>query len=375
MVAFVVGLAVVVATVGDVLFTMVLPRRVLGVGRVSIVMNRLVLVTFSWVARAAHSYDTKDHILAPVAPIALGGQLISWAIGLVVGFALILVALGHSVGNAFIQSIAATFTVGAQRAGGVASVPVDVSAGAIWVVVVALQIAYLPALYQAFSRRESLVTLLESMSGLPAWGPEILVRHEFVGITDTLPDLYASWEAWAAEVAESHATYPVLLMFRSPEPWYSWVVGLLAVLDAAALHTAVAPTSATSRARLCLRMGFTLFQRVAAMLGWEAEASPDPSAPIELTFEEYSAAVDMVQASGFPLERSAEESWKDFTGWRVNYEAAAYRLADYLSAPPAPWSGSRRKQHLGTVLPHRPPQRRPETDPPTPKPPPALTQG
>ena len=27
---------------------------------------------------------------------------------------------------------------------------------------------------------------------------EILMRHQIVGIPDTLPDFYASWEAWSA---------------------------------------------------------------------------------------------------------------------------------------------------------------------------------
>ena len=55
------------------------------------------------------------------------------------------------------------------------------------------------------------------------------------------------------------------------------------------------------------------------------------------------------------MERSAEEAWPDFRGWRVNYEAVAYRLADRLTAPPAPWSGPRRHLRSGAVAPNRPP--------------------
>jgi hypothetical protein len=70
--------------------------------------------------------------------------------------------------------------------------------------VIALQIAYLPAIYSAYNRRETLVTMLESRAGVPAWGPELLVRHRLVAITDTLPELYDEWEQWSAEVNESH---------------------------------------------------------------------------------------------------------------------------------------------------------------------------
>ena len=67
--------------------------------------------------------------------------------------------------------------------------------------------------------------------------------------------------------------------------------------------------------------------------------------------------------AGFPLERTADEAWRDFHGWRVNYEAAAYALADVLVAVPAPWSGSRSKmtdQDLFDVLAMRPRYRTPD---------------
>ncbi len=96
-------------------------------------------------------------------------------------------------------------------------------------IVVALQVAYLPTLYGAFNRRESLVTLLQSRAGAPAWGPELLTRHVIVGLVDNLGQLYLDWEEWAADVAESHTNYPVLVWFRSPHPLRSWVIARLAV--------------------------------------------------------------------------------------------------------------------------------------------------
>ena len=223
----------------------------------------------------------------------------------------------------------------------------DIAAGATWAVVVTLQIAYLPSLYDAFNRRETLVAMLESRAGLPAWGPEVLARHQLVGIIDALPSLYADWERWAADLAESHTTYPVLLLFRSPEPWYSWVVGLLAVLDAAAMHLALSPDASSSQARLCLRMGFTALNRIAKTLGWHVDPDPNPEGPITLTFEEFEQAVHMLAEIGFPMELTAEEAWPNFRGWRVNYETNAYRLADRVVAPPAPWSGPRSHLRIG----------------------------
>jgi hypothetical protein len=358
-VVFAAGIVVVVLTAANVVFTMVLPRRPFGVDRLSLVINRTVLRAFRWLSRFAATYEGKDLVMAPAGPVALVVQLLTWGAGFTLGFGLMITGDDHSLGDGLLQALSSVFTVGASHSGGSPEPAMDIAAGSVWVVVVALQIAYLPTLYGAFSRREALVALLESRAGLPAWGPELLVRHQLVGIIDTLPELYASWEGWAADVAESHTTYPVMLLFRSPEAWYSWVVGLIAVLDAAALHLAVSPSSASSQARLCLRMGFTAFDRIAATLGWVVEPDPNPEGPIDLTFDEFAEAVALLADAGFPMERTAEDSWADFRGWRVNYEPVAYRLADRLTAPPAPWSGPRSHLRTGPVAPRRPPQRHP----------------
>jgi hypothetical protein len=356
---FGVGLLVVLFTGASVLFTIVLPREPRGFERLSSYVNRAVQVAFITLSRLAKSYEGKDALLAPTAPVALIGQLAFWAGLFIVGFGLMLEGTTHSLASALAQSAGAVFTVGTIDLSGRPDTAVDIAAGATWVVIVALQIAYLPALYQAFNRRESLVAMLESRAGLPAWGPEVLARHQLVGIIDTLPDFYASWEEWSADLAESHTTYPVLLLFRSPQAWFSWLVGLLAVLDGAAMHLALAPASASSQSRLCLRMGFTSLNRIAKMLGWAVDPDPDPEGDIALTFAEFEEAVAMLSHVGFPMERSAEEAWPDFRGWRINYETVAYRLCDRLTAPPAPWSGTRHHLRSGPVAPRRPPQRSP----------------
>jgi hypothetical protein len=364
-VLFAVGLIMVLTTSASVLFTIVLPREPRGFERLTTVVNRLVRLVFLALSRLARTYEGKDALLAPTAPVALLAQLMVWAAFFIVGYGLMLEATTRNLASSFVQSSGAVFTVGTIDLQGPPNSAVDIAAGATWVVVVALQIAYLPALYGAFNRRETLVAMLESRAGLPAWGPEILARQQLVGITDTLPAFYADWEEWAADVAESHTTYPVMLLFRSPEPWFSWLIGLLSVLDAAAMHLALEPSTASSQARLCLRMGFTALNRIARVLGWEVDPDPDPAGPIDLTFEEFEEAVTMLERIGFPMERTAEEAWPDFRGWRVNYESVAYRLADRLTAPPARWSGTRRHLRSGTVAPRRPPQRKPPSPAPS----------
>lgn len=356
---FILGTFIVVLTAAEVLFVLVLPRRPRGLERLSLLLLTAVRLIFAALSRIGRTYEAKDSILSPIGPVNLVVQLLSWAGGFIVGFALMLNETTHNFALALEQAAYSLFTVGGIHAGGAENLALDITAGAIWVVVVTLQIAYLPSLYAAFNRREGLIAMLESRSAVPAWGPELLARHQIVGITDTLPELYASWEEWSADLAESHTTYPVLLFFRSPEAWYSWLIGLLAVLDAAAMHLSLAPEKASSQARLCLRMGFTALNRIALTLGWHVNPDPSPTGPIELRFEEFEEAVAMLQETGFVMERSAQEAWPDFVGWRVNYESVAYRLADLTEAPPAPWSGTRRHLNVKTESPHRPPQRTP----------------
>jgi hypothetical protein len=215
-------------------------------------------------------------------------------------------------------------------------------------IIVTLQIAYLPTLYAAFNRRETEVTLLNARAGVPSWGPELLARTHYalgtgVSTLDTLPGLYAQWERWAADVTESHTTYIPLVRFRSPRPLSSWVTALLAVLDSAALYLALSPGSAPAvPARLCLRSGFVCFREVAGAMGFTVPEEPTPGGQITLSYQEFLEAVGRLREVDFPIERDPHAAWPDFVGWRVTYEQAAYAVAAEVDAVPALWSGPRR---------------------------------
>jgi hypothetical protein len=156
-----------------------------------------------------------------------------------------------------------------------------------------------------------------------------------------MPGFYEHWEEWCADVAESHSSYPVLLFFRSPHPLRSWLTGLIAVLDSAALYNALCPTTAPSEARLCLRMGFTTVRTLAEVLYIPVDPDPRPDGPMQLSYEEYMRGVQRLVDIEFPIERTPEEAWPHFRGWRVNYEEAALALAERIVATPGPWAGSR----------------------------------
>lgn len=166
-----------------------------------------------------------------------------------------------------------------------------------------------------------------------------------------------------ADITESHASYPWLMVFRSPDPLQSWVVSLLAMLDAAAIYLAVAPTRAPAEARQFLRAGFVGLHTLARVTGTPVNEDPLPDDPIDLTFEQFASGVALIREAGSIVERSAEEAWRDFHGWRVNYEAAAYVLAAFVVAVPAPWSGTRKnmtREAIFDALANRPRHRTPD---------------
>jgi hypothetical protein len=140
-----------------------------------------------------------------------------------------------------------------------------------------------------------------------------------------------------AAVLETHTGYPSLMWFRSPDPTRSWLLALVAVLDAAALHASLAPSSVPRQARLCLRMGINCFRSLADALRIPYDPDPLPTSPIRLSEEEFLDGMRLLESVHFPIESSREDAWRHFAGWRINYEPIADQLTRLLLPPPAPW--------------------------------------
>src|SRR6266508_3219691 len=336
----VLGALIALGTSASVLQTLVMPGG--RVGRLFKTVNKATDVAFGMAGRRVPHYEERSRILSFQAPIVLAVTLISWLFAYLLAYGLILWPQTENLAAALRESGSSLLTLGfaSTRAGGPTTI--DFLAGATGLIVVALQIAYLPTLYSAFNRRETEVTLLGVRAGRPAWGPELLARTRFTIVEQDLPEFYRQWERWAADVAESHSSYPILLRFRSPHPEGSWLVAMLAVMDSAALYSAVAPRAVPIQARLCLAMGVRCLQQVATTLGIPYDPDPRPDSGIALTREEFDEGIARLESVGFAMERTPDEAWPHFQGWRVNYESIAYRLAYALDVVPAAWSGPRR---------------------------------
>jgi hypothetical protein len=154
-------------------------------------------------------------------------------------------------------------------------------------------------------------------------------------------------------------SYPSLLYLRSPRAQNSWVISLIAVMDAAAIALAVDPDGAPIESRMVPRMGFTCLRDIAQVIGIPFDPDPSPDNPILLPEAEFASAYARLEEIGFPISRSRDEAWPHFRGWRVNYEGVAYALASALNAPPAEWSGPRRLFRAESLEPTRPVDRQP----------------
>jgi len=362
-VAAVIGGGLVIAAGLSVAGTLIVSRSVSS--RLTRWVDQIVDWGYRMATRKAIDYKRRDRLLGTQAAVILVAQLVAWLGVSFVGFGLVLWPWANrGVVSAFIDAGSSMFTLGFSVPTGAVPAVIVFLAAAVGLVIVTLQIAYLPTMYAAFNRRETEIALLNARAGVPSWGPELLMRTNYalgsgVSTLNTMPDLYAQWERWAADVAESHTTYLPLVRFRSPAPYSSWVTALLAVLDSAALYLALAPKDAPEvAARLCIRGGFLCFNRVAEAMGFAMPEEHIGNGGISLTYAEFSDAVDKMLKLGFPAERTAAEAWEDFAGWRVNYEKAAYAVASAVDAVPALWSGPRRHPSE-PIAPIRPPYGRP----------------
>jgi hypothetical protein len=345
-IGFAAGVVIILGTLFSVVGTLVVPRNIDS--RISRVSEWLLDTIFRVATRPVRSFEHRDRALAWQAPLTLLVRLAAWLALLTVGYGLLLLpAVGGRAARAFTDAGSSMFTLGYAAPASTSSTVLEYLGAFTGLIVIGLQVGYLPTLYAAFNRRETEVSLLIARAGAPAWGPEILARTKW-GIYDAdsaqvLAALFTAWERWAAEVAESHTTYFTLARLRSPRPLSHWLTSLIAVMDAAALHLALAPSQEPKlAARLCVRMGFVTLDQIARTMRLPVPDEPDPDAPISISEDEFRRATAMLRELGYDIERDDEQAWQHFRGWRANYDVAALQLAKELDAPPAPWTGQRR---------------------------------
>jgi hypothetical protein len=355
---FAAGMALLLLTGSSVIKTLLIPRNLSSA--IGTVVARWVRGLYRLRTAKVGDVYRRERIMASSAPTFLFVLLVCWIACLYVAYALLL--LPFTSGNAdraLRLSGSSLFTLGFATPAGAEPYAIVFAAAISGLGVIALMIGYMPTLYAAYNRRETLVIMLEALSGKPPWGPELLARQQLIRNTSYLPRLYERWTEWAADISESHTTYATLIYFRSRYPEQAWPLALLAVLDAAALHLSLNPESAPAETRPLLRVGYITMRAIAGTLGIQVSDDPHPDDPLVLTKADFDAAIQHLAEAGWTFERPPDEAWPHFRGWRVNYETAAHGIAAHLDLPPALWSGPRARLGQGPGRPRRPAHREP----------------
>jgi hypothetical protein len=335
------GALLVIVVADSAMRTFVLPRAV--VSRLTRAVFRTLRRVFDAVARRFKSYEGRDRVMALYAPFGLLALVVTWMVLLILGYALIIEGVVvHDWTRAFELSGSSLFTLGfvvpPQNAPGYV---LSFAAAASGLAILALLIAYLPTIYTSFSRRELLVAKLAVRAGTPPTAVELLERFHAIGWNEELPALWSTWEDWFAELAETHTTFAVLPFFRSPNPDRSWITAAGAVLDGAALANSTLSIPWSPEAGLCIRAGYLALRELADLFGISYDPDPAPDGPISISRDEFDDAYRRLGGAGVPIRPDRDRAWRDFAGWRVNYDSVLLALAGLTMAPYAPWSSDR----------------------------------
>ena len=349
--AFAAGAAMALSILASALRTVVVPRAEPSVLTRAVFLS--VRKLFLMRVKKADGWDAADRIMARYAPVTLMLLPAVWLAGMVLAFTPMFWALGSEFPReAFTRSGSSIFTLGFAFARDLPETTLSFVAATVGLVLVALLIAFLPSIYAQFSRREVLVGQLDTRAGTPPDPAVLLERAVRIDWLEELDDLWIAWDQWFVELEETHTSNVALPFFRSQHPGRSWLTAAGCVLDTASLRASALDLPRTFKAELCIRSGFLALRRIADAFDIPHDPDPAPTDPISVTRPEFEEVCDRLVAVGAPVRADRDQAWRDFAGWRVNYDEVLVRLCAVIVAPTAPWSSDR------SLTTYRPPLRR-----------------
>jgi Ion channel len=336
------GFVLLAVALWDAFETIISPRRVTRRFRLARAFYRSSWSLWSAVARSIADENRRETYLAAFGPLSLVMLLGVWAIAIVASFAMMHWGLqtplnvkpGIAPFSTYLYMSGTTFfTLGLGDitplgAPGRALVVVEAGMGFGFLAAI---ISYLPAiLYQAFSRREVSISLLDARAGSPPTAAELLRRHG--SDMRELEQLLYDWERWSAELLESHLSYPVLAYFRSQHTNQSWLAALTAILDTCALIIAGMNDGPTRQAQLTFAMARHAVADLAQIFARSRRPvlAPDRLPPSSLT-----ALRNMLAEANITVQDGAAE--QKLHDLRQMYEPHVQRLSQYLLMRLPPW--------------------------------------
>jgi hypothetical protein len=345
-IAFVAGCAIISAVLWDAFETLVLPRTPMRKLRLTRLYYRTTWKCWVVCARTRRSDRRRERFLAVYGPLSVIGLLTLWGAGLVTGFALLqwsqrelllnLSGEPHFFDDLY-MSATTRFTLGLgdvmpRGRGGRLLVVAETSSS---LMLLTMVFAYLPILYQSFSRREVRLTMLDAWAGSPPSSTEILRRVATSGDLSYLEVFFEDWEHWCSDILESHVSYPAIAYFRSHHQRQSWVSALTTVLDLAALVKVGIEGLPTWRAHLAFAMA-----RHAAVDLTQVLAEPLVQLEDRLPPHELAAVRRELERAGLRLNRSREAD-RELAEFRKSYEPYIAGLSNHLIMPVPHWRATK----------------------------------
>ena len=339
--AIISGAAIILLVLTDAFETVVLPRRVRRSFRITILFYRNTWRPYARLASRIRSQAQRETVLGYFGPLSMIALLVIWALGLIVGFALLQYGGGTHLafGNQPItfrlllyHSGETFFTLGYGdiTPASYYSRALSVCEAGMGFGFLAVVIGYLPTIYSAFSRREIEISLLDARAGSPPSAAELLARTLSGVDRGTLDRLLHDWERWAAEVLESHLSYPVLSFYRSQHSNQSWLGALTVILDATALVIAGIEGVNSEQARWTYKMA----RHAVVDLAQVVNAHYDPMAQDRLTDQDLLQIRRQLAEKGLKLGDGAMVEAK-LHELRMKYEPYVLGIARvlYITVP------------------------------------------
>jgi hypothetical protein len=342
----IVGFVLVVATLLDAFEVVLLPRPVRRRLQVNRYFFRWAWAAWSWLASRLTVGRRREDFIGVFGPLSMVSLFGAWALLLIVGFALLHWAVPQldtgvpllTLSDAMVVSGDAFFTLGygdvvPHYAGGRFLVIVEAGTGFGFI---ALTIAYLPVLYQHFSRRDYQLIDLSARAGTPPTAAALLEWHAAAGGSAALNQWLRDWEIWASDLTESHSAYPMLAFYRSQHTDHSWLSALAVVLDTCSLLIASSPDGGPPQASAT----FSAARRVLTVVAGSLEVVPLPIPDEDAEAEEKERATCALEAL-MPEWKRAETSDECLEQLHHEYRPAVAALSGYLLLP----MNSHRAQH------------------------------
>ncbi len=344
----IIGLAILFAVLLEAFESIILPRRVTRRFRLTRLFYRMSWMPWRAFGRRLKAVKTRESFFSYFGPMSLLFLLVLWAASMVVGFAFLILAAGPPTetykapihfADALYISGTNFFTLGLEDA--VPRTPstrfITVTEAGVGLGFLALVIGYLPVIFQNFSKREVSVVLLDARAGSPPTAAELLRRHAYHGGFEVLENLFFEWERWAAELLESHLSYPVLCYFRSQHDNQSWLGALTAILDACALTIVGVEGACGKQAQLT----FAITRHAVVDLAQIFHATPRPPLPNRLPPADLARMRQVLSEASLKL-RTGEREDKQLDDLRAMYEPYVNALADFLAIKLPPWIHSQK---------------------------------